>query len=102
MHDGRFGLGRIRRWITVNLPRLPGRFSLVRCHPLYDCVVRLAYAAIRTAIDTDYSLAGWRFSREYIACGFECPHDLNAKVAQDRCTSFTRMMVKKDVVAVSP
>src|SRR6266542_1860056 len=84
IHDRGLSVGRIRRRISVDLPRVPGGLPPVRRHPLSDRVVRLVHAVVRAAVDGDGSLAPWHFGRVYLARSFKCARDLDTEVAQDR------------------
>ena len=50
----------------------------------------------------DGSLAPWRFGRVHLARGFKCARDLDTKVAQYRRARLCRVVVEKNVVAISP
>src|SRR5205085_9532225 len=82
VHDRRLSVGRIRRRISVDLPRVPGGVPPVRRHPLSDRVVRLVHAVVRAAVDGDGSLTPRRFGRVHLARGFKCARDLDTEVAQ--------------------
>ena len=67
MHNRRLSVGRIRRRISVDLPRVPGGLPQVRRHPFFDRVVRLVHAVVRPAVDGNGSFARWRFGRVHSA-----------------------------------
>jgi cytochrome c peroxidase len=47
VHDRRLSISRVRRRISVDLPRLPGGLPPVRLHPLFDSFVCLVHTAVR-------------------------------------------------------
>ena len=79
VQDRRHRVNRLRRWICVDLPRVPGRAPRVRCHPGVDRVVRLVQAVIRSAVDSDDSFTAGRFRREHLARGVKGASDLNPR-----------------------
>src|SRR5262245_56060827 len=81
---------------------MTGGLPPVRRHPFFDSVVRLVHLVVRSAVDGNGSFAAWRFGRVHLARGFECARDLDAEVAQYRCTRLLRVVVEEDVMAVSP
>src|SRR5262249_47970443 len=101
VHNRCLSVGRIRRRISVDLPGVPGGLPPVRRHPFFDRVVRLVHAVVRPAVDGNGSFAPWRFGRVHLARSFKCACDLDAEVAQYRCTRL-RVVVEEDVVAVNP
>src|SRR5579864_5908398 len=102
VHDCGLSVGRIRRRISVYLPRVPGGLPPIRRHPFTDRVVRLVHAIVRAAMDGDGSLAALRFGRIHLAGSFKCARDLDTEVAQYRRARLSRVMVEKNVVAVGP
>src|SRR5262245_3851806 len=102
VHDRRLSDRRIRRRISINLPRLPGRLPPVRRHPFADRIVRLVHAIVRAAVDRDCSFALRRFRRVYLAGSFKSARHLHTEVAQYRRARLCRMVVEKNIVAVSP
>lgn len=102
VHDRRLRVGRIRRWISVYLPRVSSGFPSIRRHESPDRVVRLVHATVRASVNGDGSLAPRRFGRVHLARSFKCARYLDAEVAQYRCALLCRMVVKKNVVAISP
>ena len=102
VHDRRLSVSRVRRRISVDLPRLPGGLPPVRLHPLFDSFVCLVHTAVRPAVDGDGSFATWRFGRVHFARSFKCARDLDAEVAQYRRAWLCRVVVEEDIVAVSP
>src|SRR5216683_7854302 len=101
VHDRRLSVGRIRRRISVDLPRMAGGLPPVRRHPFCDRVVRLVHAVVRPAVDGDGSFAPRRFGRVHLARSFKCACDLDAEVAEYRRARLLRVAVEKDVVTVS-
>src|SRR5258708_4114695 len=93
---------RIRRRISVDLPRVPSGLPPIRRHPFSDRVVRLVHAIVRAAVDGDGSLAPLRFSRAHLARSFKCTSDLDTEVAEYRRPRLGRVVVDKNVVAISP
>jgi len=57
---------------------------------------------VRAAVDGDRSLAPLRFGRVHLARSFKCARDLDTEVAQHRRRRLRRVVVKKNVVAISP
>src|SRR5919201_1056018 len=102
MHNRCLSVGRIRRRIPVDLPRVPGGLPPVRGHPGFDRDVRLIHAVVRPAVDGDGRFAAWRFGRVHVARSLKCARDLDAEVAQYRRARLLRVVVEEDVVAVSP
>src|SRR5262249_48319872 len=49
----------------------------------------------------DCSFAFWGFSRIHLVGGLKSARDLDTEIAHDRCARLLRMVVEKDVVAVS-
>src|ERR1700684_920755 len=92
----------MRRRISVYLPRLPSGLSLIRRHPCSDRVVRLVHAVVWTAVDCDGSLAPRRFGSVHFARSFKCACDLDTEVAQYLRARLRRVMVEKNVMAISP
>ena len=88
VHDHRLSVGRIRRRISVYLPRVPSGLPPIRRHPFSDRVVRLIHAIVRAAVDGDGSLAPLRFGRVHLARSFKCARDLDTEVAQYRRARF--------------
>ena len=86
---------RIRRRISVYLPRVASRLPAVRRHPLSDRVVRLVHAVVRAAVDRDGSLARRRFGRVHLAASFKCARDLDTEVAQYRRARLGRAVVEE-------
>src|SRR5262249_21775793 len=84
------------------LPRVPGGLPPVRSHPFFDRVVCLVHAVVRPAVDGNGRFAPWRFGRVHLARSFKCARDLDAEVAQYRCTGLLRVVVDEDIVAASP
>src|SRR5215472_4780433 len=74
----------------------------IRRHPFSDRVVRLVHAIVRAAVDGDGSLAPWRFGRVNLARSFKCARDLDTEVAQYRRARLCRVVVEKNIVAISP
>src|SRR6478609_9786399 len=83
-HDRGLRMDGVRRRISVDLPRIPGRLSLLRRHPFVNRVVRLVYAVVRPAVNSYGGLAPWRFGRIIIAEGLKRACDLDAEVAENR------------------
>src|SRR6266566_2016625 len=102
VHYRRLSVGRIRRRISVYLPRVPSGPPPIRRHPFSDRVVRLVHAIVRAAVDGDGSLAPLRFGRVHLARSFKCARDLDTEVAQYRRARLCRVVVEKNVVAISP
>ncbi len=100
VRDRRLDVGRIRRWISVNLPRLASGLPALRRHPCSDRVVRLFHAIVRAAVDRDGSLARRHFGRVHLAGTFKAR--LDTEVAQYRRARLSRVVVQKNVVAVGP
>src|SRR5262249_37456916 len=90
------------RWISVDLPRVPGGLPPVCSHPLFDRVVRLAHSVVWPAVDGDCSFASWGFSRIHLVRGLKSARDLDTEIAHYRLARLFRGVVEKDVVAVSP
>ena len=67
IHDSRLGAGRIRRRISVYLPRVSGGLPPIRRHPFFDCLVRLVHAIVGAAVHGNRSLAPWRCGRVHVA-----------------------------------
>ena len=101
MHDRRLSVGRIRRRISVDLPRVSGGLPAVRHHPLFNRDVRLVHAVVRPAVDGHSSFALRRFGRVHLARSFKGARDLDAEVAEYRRARLIRVVVEEDVVAVS-
>src|ERR1700682_2905916 len=70
--------------------------------PFSDRVVRLVHAIVGAAVDGDGSLAPLRFGRVHLARSFKCARDLDTEVAQYRRAWLCRVVVEKNVVAISP
>src|ERR1700680_980882 len=102
VRDRRLSVDRIRRRISVDLPRLSSGLPPVHRDPFVDRVVRLVHAVVRPAVDGYGSFAPWCFGRVHLARGFKCARDLDAEVAQYRRARLLRVVVEEDVVAVSP
>jgi len=102
VQDRRLSVGWIRSGISVYLPRVPGGLPPIRRHPSSDRVVRLVNVIVRAAVDGDGSLAPWRFGRVHLARSFKRARDLDTEVAQYRRARLCRVMVEKNVVAISP
>src|SRR5690349_6123604 len=100
--DRRLGIGWVRRRISVDLPRVPGRLSAVRHHPPVDRFVRFAQTAVRPAVDGYGGFAPWCLGRVHLVSGFEGASDLNTEVAQNWGARLYWVVVKENVVAVSP
>ena len=64
--------------------------------------MRLVHSVVRTAVDGDGSVAPWGFGGVHLPRGFKCARDLNPEVAQYRCARLRRVVVQKNVVAMSP
>jgi hypothetical protein len=64
--------------------------------------VRLVHEIVWAAVDGDCSLAPLRFGRIHLARGFKCVRDLDTEVAQYWRSRPCRVMVEKNVVAISP
>src|SRR5205814_6370042 len=92
----------IRRRISVYLPRVPSGLPPIRRHPFSDRVVHLVHAIVRAAVDGDGSLARLRFGRVHFARSFKRARDLHTEVAQYRRARLCRVVVEKNVVAISP
>src|SRR5436309_12890582 len=102
VHDRRLSVGRIRRRISVYLPRVPSGLPPIHRHPFSDRVVRLVHAIVRAAVDGDGSLAPLRFGRVQLARSFKCARDLDTEVAQYRRARLWRVVVEKNAVSSSP
>src|SRR5947209_2864116 len=102
IHDCRFSVRRIRCRISIYFPRVPGGLLLTRGDPFSDRVVRLVHATVRAAMDSDGSLAPWRFGRVHLAHSFKHTRDLDTEVAQYRSARLCRVLVEKNVMAISP
>src|SRR5207247_1217755 len=102
VHDRRLSVGRIRRRISVYLPRAPSGFPPISRHPFSDRLVRLVHAIVRAAVDGDGSLAPLRFGRVHLARSFKCAGDLDTEVAEYRRARLCRVVVETNVVAISP
>src|SRR5260221_4884099 len=100
--DRRLRVGRIRRRISVYLPRVPSGLPPIRRHPFSNRVVRLVHAIVRAAVDGDGSLATLRFGRVHLTRSFKCARDLDTEVAEYRRARLCRVVVEKNVVAISP
>ena len=100
--DRRLSVVRIGRRISVYLPGLASGLPPIRRHPFSDRVVRLVQALVRAAVDGDGSFAPWRSGRVHLARSFECARDLDTEVAQYRRARLCRVVVEKNVVAVTP
>jgi hypothetical protein len=64
--------------------------------------VRLVHAIVRAAVDGNGSLTPLRFGRVYLARSFKSARDLDTEVAQYRRARLCRVVVEKNVVAISP
>ncbi len=65
-------------------------------------MVRLVHAVVGAAVYGDGSLATWRFRRVHLARSFKCARDLDTEVAQCQRARLGRVVIEKNVVAVSP
>jgi len=74
----------------------------MRRRPFFYRVVGLVYALVWAAMDRDGSLASRRSGCVDFAGAVKCARDLDAKVAQYRRTRLCRLLVEKNVVAISP
>src|SRR5215813_1491545 len=102
IHKRRLSVGRIGSRISVDLPRVPSGLPPIHLHPFSDLVVSLIHAVVRSAVDSDGSLAPWRFGRVHVARSGKCPRNLDTEVAQYRRTRLCRVVVEKNVVAICP
>jgi hypothetical protein len=102
VHDRRLSLSRMRRPISVYLPRVASGLPPIRCHPFSDRVVRLLHAVVRAAVDRDGSSAPLRFGRVHLASKFNCARDLDTEVAQYRRARLCRVVVGKMLCPISP
>ena len=64
--------------------------------------MRLVHVIVWAAVDGDGSLAPLRFGRVHLARRFKCARDLDTEVAQYRLARLCRVVVEKNVVAISP
>ena len=64
--------------------------------------MRPVHAIVRAAVYGDSGLAPLRFGRVHLARSFKCARDLDTEVAQYRRARFGRVVVEKNVVAISP
>ena len=64
--------------------------------------MRFVHAVVWAAVDGDGSLAPWRIGRVHLARSFKCARDLDTEVAQYRRARLCRVVVEKNVVAISP
>src|SRR5208283_4475196 len=80
----------------------PSGLPPIRRDPFSDRLVRLVHAIVRAAMDGDGSLATLGFGRVHLARSLKCARDLDAEVAQYRRARLCRMVVEKNVVAISP
>ena len=62
----------------------------------------LVHAIVWAAVDGDGSLAPLRFGRVHLARSFKGARDLDTEVAQYRRARLCRVVVEKNVVAISP
>ena len=74
----------------------------IRHHPFSDRVVRLVDAIVRPTVNSDGSLARWRFGRVHLTGGFEHACNLDTEVAQYRRSRLCRMVVEENVVTIGP
>ena len=102
VHDRRLGIGRIRRRISVDLPRVPGGLPPVRRHPLSIALYASSMRSYGPRWTATAASPAWRFGRVHLARSFKCARDLDAEVAQYRRARLLRVVVEEDVVAVSP
>jgi hypothetical protein len=86
----------------VYLPRPASGLPPIRRYPFSDRVVRLVHAIVRAVVDGDGSLAQSRFGRVHLARSFKCERDLDTEIAQYRRARRCRVVVQKNVVAISP
>jgi hypothetical protein len=64
--------------------------------------VRLIHAVVRAAENGDGSLAPGRFGRVHLPRSFKRARDLDTEVAKYRGAWLCRVVIEKNVVAVSP
>ncbi len=64
--------------------------------------MHLVHAILRAAVEGDGSLAPLRFGRVHFTCSFKCASDLDTEVAQYRRSRLCRVVVEKNVMAISP
>jgi len=102
VHDCRLSVARIRRRISIYLPRVPSGLSPIRFYPISDRVVRLVQAVVRAAVNGDGSLAPRRLGSVHLASSFKFASNLYTEVAQYPRTGLDRVVVEKNVVAASP
>ena len=57
---------------------------------------------VRAAVDANGNLAPWRFGQVHLTRSFKCAGDLDTEIAQYRRARLCRVVVEKNVVAISP
>ena len=85
-------------YISHDCPADSLRFAAIH-FPIASCA---SFMRLYGPRDCHGSFARWRFGRVHLARSFKCARDLDAEVAQCRRPPLCRVLVEKNIVAISP